>query len=163
MKKNFVTAVVAFAVTAVAFFGIGCRATHKALVLYDTESGKVYGEFSACDGDEFAVEFVHSVNKSPVRDVFVIRNGEIFADRTVYSAFGAGVQTEIEDGQTLSFDKDGNMVVSGFNIKFDRVKYIVGTVSDHVLYIENKEISLRNLCGRNAHIAFEIRKGWHKI
>ena len=87
----------------------------------------------------------------------MIKNKEIVASKTVYSAFGAGVQTEIEEGQTLEYDSEGNMVVSGFNIVFPAVKYIVGTVSDHVLYIEGERISLTELCGKNAHVAFEIR------
>lgn len=157
MKKALITAVIVFAtVTAVAFFWNSCG-KETSLVLYDTETGKVCRTFSVSEGTEFSVEFIHSVNKSPVKDVFVIRNGEIVADRTVYSAFGAGVQTEIEDGQTLEYDSEGNMVVSGFNIVFPEVKYIVGTVYDHVLCIEGESISLTELCGRNSHVAFKLK------
>ena len=127
------------------------------LAVYDRETGKTYRIFEVSEGSEFSVEFIHSVNKSPVIDVFVIRDGKIVADRTIYSAFGAGVQTEIEEGQTLEYDENGNMVVSGFNIVFPEVKYIVGTVSDHILRIEGESISLTELCGKNAHIAFKLR------
>lgn len=127
------------------------------LAVYDRETGKTYRTFEVSEGSEFSVEFIHSVNKSPVIDVFVIRDGKIVADRTIYSAFGAGVQTEIEEGQTLEYDENGNMVVSGFNIVFSEVKYIVGTVSDHILRIEGESISLTELCGKNAHIAFKLR------
>lgn len=156
MKKRFITAVIAFAVTAVTLFLSSCsEALH--LVVYDTETNKIYRTFEVSEGSEFSVEFIHSVNKSPVVDVFVIKDREIVADRTVYSAFGAGVQTFVEDGQTLEYDEHGNMVVSGFNIVFPEVKYIVGTVSDHVLRIEGESISLTELCGKNAHIAFKLR------
>ena len=127
------------------------------LAVYDRETGKTYRTFEVSEGSEFSVEFIHSVNKSPVIDVFVIRDSKIVADRTIYSAFGAGVQTEIEEGQTLEYDENGNMVVSGFNIVFPEVKYIVGTVSDHILRIEGESISLTELCGKNAHIAFKLR------
>ena len=157
MKKRFITAVIAFAVTAVAFFLISCDNSKDTLVIYDTETNATYTVFSVSEGTEFSVEFIHSVNKSPVIDVFRIENSTIIADRTIYSAFGAGVQTEIEEGQTLEYDEDGNMVVSGFDIVFPEVKYIVGTVSDHVLRIEGESISLTELCGKNAHIAFKLR------
>ena len=127
------------------------------LAVYDRETGKTYRTFEVSEGSEFSVEFIHSVNKSPVIDVFVIRDGKIVADRTIYSAFGAGVQPEIEEGQTLEYDENGNKVVSGFNIVFPEVKYIVGTVSDHILRIEGESISLTELCGKNAHIAFKLR------
>ena len=127
------------------------------LVVYDTQTNETYKTFEVSEGCEFSVEFIHSVNKSPVIDVYVIKDNSIVVDRTVYSAFGAGVQTEIEEGQTLEYDENGNMVVSGFNIVFDEVKYIVGTVSDHVLRIGGESISLTELCGKNAHIAFTLR------
>lgn len=157
-SRNFkiVAAVIAIAFAAAVFLIFSVFRKEK-LVLADSENDKVYVSFDVEDGSEFAVEFIHSVNKSPVKDVFVILDGKIVADRTVYSAFGAGVQTEIEDGQRLEYDKDGNMVVSGFDIVFPKVKYIVGTVSDHILYIQDETISLTDLCGKNAHIYFELR------
>lgn len=155
--KKIVAAVVAIvAFTAAAFCVFTVLSEKDTLVLYNSETGKVYKTFSVMEGSEFAVEFIHSVNQSPVKDVYVIKNGEIVVDRTVYSAFGAGVQTEIEVGQTLEYDENGNMVVSGFDIVFPKVKYIVGTVSDHVLYIEGESISLTELCGKNAHVTFEL-------
>lgn len=159
MRKTVVTAVAALAVTAAAFLiaAYFVRAGSERLVLYDTESGEVYRKFRVTEGTEFSVEFIHSVNQSPVKDVFVIRGGEIVADRTVYAAFGAGVQTTLEEGQTLEYDSAGNMVVSGFGTVFPEVKYIVGTVYDHVLSIEGESISLTDLCGRNAHVAFALR------
>jgi hypothetical protein len=159
MKKKTFTAVAIIAATAVvfcicfAFFGY-----KEKLVIYNGESKEIYKTYDIYDGMEFSVEFVHSVNKSPVKDYFIVKNNKLYAEKTVYSAFGAGVQTEIEDGQTLSFDKDGNMVVEGFDIEFDKIKYIVGTVSDHILEIEGQKISLTEACGKNAHVVFEIRR-----
>ena len=156
MKKYSVAAVITILITAVIVCMTSCEDEGVKLILGNSETGKIIKSFEVSEGDEFSVEFIHSVNQSPVKDVFVIRNKKIYADRTVYSAFGAGVQTEIDDGQILTFDEEGNMVVSGFNIEFPQVKYIVGTVSDHILEISDESISLRELCGKNAHIYFEI-------
>jgi len=157
MKRISVAAVIALVITAVMFCLDSCYDRGVKLVIADQETEKIYKEFSVEEGDEFSVEFIHSVNKSPVKDIFVIRDNKIYADRTVYSAFGAGVQTEVEEGQTLEYDENGNMIVSGFDIEFPRVKYIVGTVSDHVLEFRGESISLTALCGRNAHVYFELR------
>lgn len=160
MKKIIVAAVIGIIITAVilclsAFF----RGEKKTvLALCDAKTDKVIQLYEVSEGDEFSVEFIHSVNKSPVKDIFVIREGKIFVDRTVYSAFGAGVQTEVEEGQTLSYDEEGNMVVSGFNIEFPRVKYIVSPVYDHVLEIDGEKISLTEKCGSGARVYFELRK-----
>ncbi len=49
------------------------------------------------------------------------------------------------------------MIVSNINKKIDHLTYFVGTVSDHILRIEDKEISLRDLCGKGAHIEFIVK------
>lgn len=156
MRKYSIAAVIMVLITAVILCVSPLFRGNK-LYLCDSKTERVIKVFPIDEGTEFSVEFIHSVNNSPVKDVFVVRDGKIYADRTVYSAFGAGVQTEIEDGQSLEYDENGNMVVSGFDIEFPKVKYIVGTVSDHVLEISGESISLRDLCGRNAHVYFELR------
>jgi hypothetical protein len=107
------------------------------------------------EGDEFSVTFIHSVNKSPVTDVYELRGSKIFVVRTIYYSFGAGVQSEVGEEQVLEYGDDGSMIVSGFERQMDSLSYIVGTVSDHTLYINNESISLRELCGRNTTVHFE--------
>lgn len=126
------------------------------LILKNGDTGEVIGSFAVKDGDEFSITFIHSVNKSPVTDVYQIRKSKIYVDRTIYYAFGAGVQTEIEEGQILEYGRDGAMIVKGFNRLIDPLSYIVGTVSDHTLEIHGKKISLRELCGRNTTVQFTI-------
>ena len=158
MKKYSIAAVIVLAITAVLLFKSFLEDSgEKRIVLCYSDTDEIIASFEVGEGTEFSVEFIHSVNQSPVKDVFRVTDGKIVADRTIYSAFGAGVQTEIEEGQTLEFDNDGNMVVSGFDTVFPRVDYLVGTVSDHILEIQGESISLRDMCGRNAHVYFELR------
>ena len=124
------------------------------LVLKNGDTGGVIRRFPLQEGDEFSVTFIHSVNKSPVTDVYHVLKGDIYVVRTIYYAFGAGVQTEVEAGQRLDYGEDGSMIVSGFNRRLDQLSYIVGTVSDHTLEIGGEQLSLRALCGRNTTVRF---------
>lgn len=133
------------------------------LILRNGDTGKIYAAYPVNEGDEFSVTFVHSVNRSPVTDVYQIRNGTIYVTRTIYYSFGAGVQTQIEPGQTLQYGADGSMIVSGFERKLDNLSYIVGTVSDHILSISGESVSLRDLCGRNATVRFYCGSGLKKL
>ena len=126
------------------------------LVLRNGDTNEEIARFRVSEGDEFSVTFIHSVNQYPLTDVYEIRDGKIYVVRTIYNNFGAGVQTEIEDGQTLEINENGEMVVSGFNMEMPWLSYIVGTVSDHTLTLHGKEISLRELCGRNTKVAFSV-------
>ncbi|MDO5703008.1 MAG: DUF1850 domain-containing protein [Lachnospiraceae bacterium] len=128
-------------------------------VLTNAKSGAEYARYFVRDGDSFSVGFVHSVNKSPLTDYYELRSGKIYVEKTVYYGFGAGVQTEIEEGQKLEYGEDGSMIVSGFDREIPDLIYIVGTVSDHTLTVnEGPGISLRDMCGRNAMVRFEYRR-----
>ena len=124
------------------------------LILKNGDTGEVIRLFPIQEGDEFSITFVHSVNKSPVTDVYQITRDGIYVVRTIYYAFGAGVQSELEEGQSFEYGEDGAMIVSGFNRRLDPLSYIVGTVSDHTLQIGGEVISLREICGRNTTVHF---------
>ncbi len=129
------------------------------LTLRDPDSGQVYARYRMRVGDTFSIGFIHSVNNSPVTDFYEIREDGIYVVKTVYYGFGAGVQTELEEGQTLSYGDDGSMIISGFDRRMDPLTYIVGTVSDHVLTLQGKrEVSLRDTCGRNAKVSFSFER-----
>ena len=154
-KKRLIAAAVLMVFITAAAFAVNMF-TAEYLVMYDSDTGKRYITEKADDGLMFSVEFVHSVNQTPVKDTYIIENGEIRAYSTTYRSFGAGVQTALEGNQKMTYDDEGNMVITGFDITYDPLRYIVGTVSDHILTFGGEEISLRNLCGRNAKIVFEI-------
>ena len=130
------------------------------LVLEDPGEKTRYAGYEMSEGDVFSVRFIHSVNKSPVTDYFEIREDGIYGVKTVYYGFGAGVAAELEEGQTLTYGEDGSMIITGFDVKLNDLIYRVGTVSDHILTLQDgKEISLRDLCGRSARVCFRFEPG----
>ena len=120
------------------------------LVLSSEKTGEVYARYPVRVNDIFGIGFIHSVNKSPVTDYYEVRKDGIYVVRTVYYGFGAGVQTELNEGQTLEYGSDGSM---------DDLVYFVGTVSDHTLTLgDRQQISLRTLCGKNAMVRISLEK-----
>ena len=129
------------------------------LLLEDPEDQTQYACYEVAVGDSFSITFIHSVNQSPETDCFEIREDGIYGVKTVYYNFGAGVPTEVGEGQTLTYGEDGSMILSGMDIKMNTLIYRVGTVSDHILALEDgSEISLRELCGRSAGVEFRFEK-----
>lgn len=131
------------------------------LVLRNADTGAVYGRYAMEEGDWFSVTFVHSVNKSPVMDCYEIKDRTIYVEKTVYYNFGAGVQTQLEGDETLTYGEDGSMIVSGFDREMPDLLYFVGTVSDHTLVVKDGDpISLRDLCGRSSKVRFAYQFCW---
>jgi hypothetical protein len=102
------------------------------------------------------------VNQSPVIDTFrVLAGGAKSAPwliqplSTRFYTYGAGMEVQLEPGERLSHEY-GAMVIRGFRQTFTELRYIVGTVSDHVLTIAGQRVSLRDLCGRNAQVRIYI-------
>ena len=128
----------------------------QVLEITDSASGRVYGQWPLEEGEEFAVEFIHSVNLSPVRETFTNEGKKIRLFSVRFSSFGAGMQSDLEEGWELKRDGDA-MVITGFRTSFKELNYVVGTVSDHLLFINGETVSLRGLCGRNAQVTISIK------
>ncbi len=130
------------------------------LILSDADTGKRIASYSLSEGGEFAIEFKHSVNLSPVHDIYKIIDGKIINTDCIYYAFGAGVETTLEGTETLTYGEDGSMIISGINKEMYDMIYIVGTIYDHILFINDEKIILNDICGRNRHVRFQYRKNF---
>jgi len=147
----------ALGISGAVFFIIHVRNTSgQFLEIKDNSSNRVYGKLSLKESKEFAIEFIHSVNQNPVRETFIIEGKMIRLLSVRFFSFGAGMQSDLEVGQELTRDGDA-LVISGYKTSFRELNYIVGTVSDHLLYIHDNVYSLRELCGRNAHITIRLK------
>lgn len=131
----------------------------QCLVLQDAENGRIYMLSRCPDGTEFSVTFTHSVNLSPVIDTFRAESGEIQAVRAKFYAFGAGMPTSLNPGESFSFTDDGAMEITGISTTYERLSYIVGTVFDYYLDLHGETTNLRELCGKNAHVELYLVKG----
>lgn len=137
----------------------GAPAKEGRLVLSDPKEDTPYAAYDMDVGETFSITFIHSVNKSPETDFFEVREDGIYGVETLYHNFGAGVPTELGDGQTLTYLEDGSMLLTGMEVRLDDLIYRVGTVSDHTLTLpEGEEVSLRDLCGRNARVRFRFEE-----
>lgn len=168
------------AIVAAAFLLIGSRAGWY-LIISDGTSGEELARYPLQAGEQFAVGFIHSVNLRPLIDVYEIsEDHKIYAEETIYYQFGAGVQTEVNAGETMTLGEDGAIIVGNIHQYFETFTCSVGMVSDRTLMLGDihpdyemiKEqvgvftdqleqqvgdvriISLSNLCGRKSIVSF---------
>lgn len=129
----------------------------KKLFLIDKSNNKVLDSYSFENEYCFNIEFTHSVNKSPVIDFYEYKNNKIYVVKTIYYSFGAGVETELEDNEELTYGQNGEMIISNIDKIVEPLIYVVGSVYDHILTINNQKIILNKKYGKNKHIEFIIK------
>ena len=135
------------------------KVENKKLILYNYNSGNEIASFPLKNDDYFYIKFTHSVNMSPVIDYYNFNDkNEIFVYKTIYYNYGAGVETELENDETISYGTDGSMIIENINKKIDPLVYYLSDIYDHKLSInDNDEISLWNVCGKNILINIVIK------
>ena len=146
-------------IIAATFFAVICQPGYY-LTVKDRDTGERYARYPMGEGDRFSIGFKHSVNLSPVIDIYEIQGGDIYVEETVYYHFGAGVQTQLNEGEVLSYGEDGSMIVSNIHQKRNDVQYIVGTLYDHMLTVDEQQVNLRQLCGKNTKVRFNYEFQW---
>lgn len=115
------------------------------------------------NGSSFAIRYIHSVAQTPVTDFFTVKDGAIWLDRTVYHDFGAGLPHQPEGGQQMS-QKNGELIISGYNKRLPQFALRVGRVANHVLLLckdsENvdEEIRLDTLAAPGSVINFAVEE-----
>ncbi len=156
IKKLIVEVTAVVLIAAVTLF-VGSCGKKEQLVLSDDKTGEVFAKYEFTQDDVFSVSFIHSVNQSEVIDYFQRgENGELLCFATKFHAFGAGMPTEWPEYAVVETSADG-IYVSNLDIRLPEVRYIVATVSDHILEIGGQKISLGELCGKNAHVVFSLK------
>jgi hypothetical protein len=148
-----------FAVSAVVVFAAyWLIPVKRQLVIVQEETGKVLYHTDARTGDTFTVSYRHSVNKSPVEDVFEIGyDHSILLKKTVFRAFGAGIPCEPQEGESFRI-LDDRMELDNIDRKLDPYLLYVGTVANHEFFKGEERMELARICKPQQTVRFEVRK-----
>lgn len=127
--------VIVFAVV-VAATAIVSGAADATLIVADADSGDRLLEVAVDNDDEVVLSYTHSVEKTPVQDVYVVDGTDLRMTRTVFSSYGAGLPSNQPVEQT-----DGEFVVRT-NDSYDELQVVPGSVAGHELIVDNDHYDL---------------------
>ena len=128
----------------------------QCVVMTNAETDEVYFQQPLEADGVFSVSYIHSVNKSNVEEYYRLEDDEIYLFRARYRAFGAGVATELEEGQTLSYE-DGYMIIENIHYQIPNLVYRVGTVSDPLIHIGEQTWHMKDLAPELTSVRFTIQ------
>jgi len=109
------------------------------------------------EGEEWAVSYIHSVNKRPVYDYLRIQGTQLLIARSRYDAFGAGMPETTTPENPLRAGKDGWLEYTVNRLVFD-VRIFVGRVAKHQLHLKGREIPFASLANPGRTLCFSSEK-----
>ena len=131
-----IAVLVVFALLAVSTAVIALDGSERTLVVADAESGDRLLEISVDEGDEVTLAYTHSVEKTPVEDVYVVDGTELRMDRMVFHSYGAGLPATEPVERT-----DEGFVVTGTD-SYEQVTVAPGSVAGHELVVDGERYDL---------------------
>jgi hypothetical protein len=135
VRALLVATAVAVAVTAAA----AALPAGSALVVEDASSGDQLLATSVSDGTPVVLTYNHSVEKTPVHDVYVVRNDSLVMTRMEFQSYGWGLPARANvtrTNGTFSFDPGGS---------YEELYVKPGRTADHRLRVGNRSYDLVEL------------------
>jgi len=136
--------------------------SQRKFVILERKTGRILYYRDVKPGDTFTITYTHSINKSPVDEIFEIgEDYSILLKKTVFHAFGVGtpavVGSEIGKGQTLSLFDD-RVEIDNINKPIEQCVYFVGLIANHKFTMDNIEIPLKQLTEPQKAVQFDVRR-----
>lgn len=114
-------------------------ATGQILVVSDATTGEDLIVTPVDDGATITLEYMHSVEKTTVRDVYVADGESLRMTRMEFSSYGWGLPArEAIDGRTA----DGEYVITYDSRTYEQISVVPGTVAGHTLTVGDTEYDL---------------------
>lgn len=156
VKRTYIWAGTACVVLALVTLAIFLN-TAPCLQIRNLNTDKIVWRGGLEDMESFSVSYTHSVNKSDVNEEYQLRGEDIYLINLYYSAFGAGMTTDIyaDGGLSLSYTDDGRMVVA-FDKLLDDITYSVARTADLILHYRGELIHFTDLADGGQLLHFEI-------
>jgi hypothetical protein len=130
----------------------------RQFLIIDYKTDKILYASGVKPGDKFSITYIHSVNKSPIEDQFIIEDDfSIMLQKTIFRSFGAGVPSTPDDGSRYVFFKD-RIEVPDINRKIDNLLLFVGIIADHHFLMNGKDLKLNELSPPQRSVHFLIKK-----
>ena len=118
------------------------------LEIINSESGGRIFQVKVWPGDQFSLEYKHSVQLSRVVDNYEIDSQyDIVLVGTIFSDHGAGLPYKPDHGGSFSILPDGRFSVSGMNMILPEILYRTGSDYNNVFQSGNHRIDLSDECG----------------
>ncbi|WP_165792164.1 DUF1850 domain-containing protein [Desulfocucumis palustris] len=127
------------------------------LVVRDAKTGQSLEIGPVDQGESFELHYIHSVDKLPVRDFFLCRNGGLVLEQTRCLSFGAGLGYA---GQGELKGEKGWNIIDNMDRKVGTLPLRVGTIADHKIIYRGREFHLAQFFAPKSLVLIGVEHRW---
>lgn len=118
---------------ALLFFFVNYRLVNTKVLIIEAE-GKNIKKIIAVPEKKFTISFIHSVQKTPVYEVFEIcEDNRLILTETTYSSLGVGLPFTEEEGKFTN--EQGKFKLTGMNREFTSIPILVSPIPKHTIIV----------------------------
>lgn len=111
----------------------------KSLVIKEAETGKIIWQRPVTKEVKFAIEYLHSVEKTPVWEYFQVKGGKLYLTGTRYESYGAGLPFLKKHNYIVSDDK---FEIKEINEQLEKIELRVSDYAKHKFIVNGQEYKL---------------------
>jgi len=124
--------------------------------LLDTNTGAVVHAVPVFPGDGFTLKYIHSVEKTPVFERYVINaSGDIYLQETIIKSSGYGLP-ETQSTGNFRFE-NGWLRITDFNLKISPLVFRVSYLNDMLLIFDEHIVNLPDIAPHGNRIEVRIQ------
>ena len=108
-------------------------------------------------GSRFELSWVHSVERTPWRETYRLKDAEIVLVASEFSSAGAGLPDSLRPGETFR-SGGGKMRIEHRRLAIRDLRIRLSDLSHHLLHIGRRTIDLNAIFGETA-VSLAVRQG----
>ena len=120
--------------------------------------GRTLFAWAISKGERFEVEFVHSLNLSPVIDIFEFTGDGLVLRKSIFSSLGAGAPTPSDFPGSELIHADGVFKLVGIDRPMGAFAVLTSEVPNHRVSFGCREALLLELAGPGESVTIEVRR-----
>lgn len=130
-----------------------------ALTISDGKSGELKYASKMKVQERFAMQFIHSIHKTPVYEEYYIDEGyNLVLDKVIYESYGVGNPSTLEPGQTYKHE-NGKYIIGNIQRKFPYIDQVIGQiVANHHLQIKDRWLALSHVNPPGSWVRIQIKR-----
>lgn len=132
---------------------------HLALTISDGKSKDLLYVERMERNERFAIQFIHSIHKTPVyEEYFIDEEQNIVLDQVTYESYGVGNPSTLEPGQTYRHE-NGKYIIGHMNRIMPYFDQAIGQViANHQLKVKGKWIAFNEINPPGSWVRIQAKK-----